>query len=277
MQDQDPDPPNGEVSRLSKVPPALSHGAYSTMAVLPGEDPKEFIELYNAIAAEYLPDGPVEMRAVITMTQCQWRASHLTVFQRAKWARAKYGPMPRRDDVPTTDVPATDVATTEAIKAKRNKLLDQAALCKQRGNVGRDAVETVLAKVREDVKDVARRVERTFGIERLTEVDLLDVPVLDVLGKEGKGNLNDLAKGVEMDLNELVKVSNDDYQLAMLGDVVTFEHLEKELQLLEHLEARHSRAMKTLMQSKAMKEILGTDPKSRATRTQLDIVRKTES
>jgi hypothetical protein len=35
--------------------------------------------------------------------------------------------------------------------------------------------------------------------------------------------------------------------------------------------------MKTLMQSKAMKEILGTDPKSRATRTRLDMTKKTES
>jgi hypothetical protein len=269
MQDQDPDPPKmgDEVSRLSKVPPALSHGAFSTMTVLPGEDPNEFIKLYKAIAAEYLPDGPVETHAVKTITECQWRASHLTIFQRAKWARAKYGPIPADDKAPTT----------EPAKTKYNHLMDQAASHKERGNVVRDALDTVNVKVIDVVKNVARDIERNLNIARPVAIDLLDVPVIEVLAKDEKENLTNLARTAKMDLKKVLEVANDDYLLAFLGDAVTMEHLEKELALLERLEARHSRAMKTLMQSKAMKEILGTDPKSRATRTRLDMTKKTES
>lgn len=71
----------------------------------------------------------------------------------------------------------------------------------------------------------------------------------------------DLARQMNMDINKLLKLPDDDYQLAMLGDVVTVEHLNEELSILERLEARIARAMKTLMQAKAIKQIVGTDPK----------------
>ena len=78
-----------------------------------------------------------------------------------------------------------------------------------------------------------------------------------------------------MRLSDLLKIAEDDYQLAMRGDVLTEEHLEKELAIIERLDARISRAMKTLMQAKAMKEIIGTDPKSRAARAKLNVKKKT--
>ena len=78
-----------------------------------------------------------------------------------------------------------------------------------------------------------------------------------------------------LSLSDLLKIAEDDYQLAMRGDVLTEEHLEKELAIIERLDARISRAMKTLMQAKAMKEIIGTDPKSRAARAKLDVKKKT--
>ena len=80
-----------------------------------------------------------------------------------------------------------------------------------------------------------------------------------------------------LSLREVFKIVEDDFQLAMRGDVLTEENLEKELEILEKLDARMSRAMKTLMQMKAMKEIIGTDPKTRAARAQLAAPKKSKT
>ena len=50
----------------------------------------------------------------------------------------------------------------------------------------------------------------------------------------------------------------------MMGNVVSEEHLETELAILECLDARISRGMKMLMQVKAMKEIMGTGSNNKA-------------
>src|SRR4029078_8437238 len=51
-------------SRFETFPHALKHGAFSALSILPGEDEKEFMELHQSIAAELLPDGPIENGAV---------------------------------------------------------------------------------------------------------------------------------------------------------------------------------------------------------------------
>ena len=89
MKDQDPD--RFQTFDLSeKIPPALKHGAFSTLTVLPGEDKSEFEALHKSLVAELAPDGPLETHAVKAIAESIWRASHLTIFQRAKWARLKY-------------------------------------------------------------------------------------------------------------------------------------------------------------------------------------------
>jgi len=80
-----------------------------------------------------------------------------------------------------------------------------------------------------------------------------------------------------LSLTDLLKIAEDDVQLAMCGDILTEEHLEKELAILEKLDARISRATKTLVQIKTMKEIIGTDPKTKAARTQLAAPRKSKT
>jgi hypothetical protein len=43
------------------------------MAILPGEDPKEFEELHSAIIEEWAPDGPTEEDAVLSIAKGVWR------------------------------------------------------------------------------------------------------------------------------------------------------------------------------------------------------------
>jgi hypothetical protein len=47
-------------SKFKKRHPALKHGGYSSTAVLPGENPAEFEELYQALMVELAPRGALE-------------------------------------------------------------------------------------------------------------------------------------------------------------------------------------------------------------------------
>jgi hypothetical protein len=49
-----------ERSILYEAHPALEHRAYSGMTLLPGEDAKQFRQLYEAPIAEFSPEGPFE-------------------------------------------------------------------------------------------------------------------------------------------------------------------------------------------------------------------------
>ena len=58
--------------QIKEVPPALRHGAFSKLNVLPGENVDEFLKLYRSLVAELAPDGPLEHNAV-------WSASRALV------------------------------------------------------------------------------------------------------------------------------------------------------------------------------------------------------
>jgi len=68
---------------------------------------------------------------------------------------------------------------------------------------------------------------------------------------------NTLLAKKDSKVDEVFKVANENYALAMMGNVVSEEHLETELAILERLDTRIARGMKMLMQSNAMKEIIG--------------------
>lgn len=309
--------------RSEKFPHALKHGAFSTLSILPGEDPKEFLELYRSIAAELLPDGPIEKDAVRTIALSIWRASHLTIFRRAEWARAKYG-----EDAQNPD----EVPETEPARSQYKKLMDSAKQHRRAGHVLHDINQVMLEKRVEvltttaaemnevvntlatemnveDLEEIQKGVQKEVQVlnsaalqclpdsevKRITDfvasqervsdphpavIDLLNAAKARGLSESEVQKILDDANQVAkersyLSLSDLLKIAEDDYQLAMRGDVLTEEHLEKELAILERLEARVSRAMKTLMQAKAMKEIIGTDPRSRAARAKLDVRTKT--
>jgi len=228
MKGQDPDQIQSHpkcVGGLDKLPPALKHGAFSALSILPGEDQDEFIALYKSLAAELVPDGPLETHAVKTIALSQWRASHLTIFQRAKWARAKYV----HDQEPASQPDMSKPAKIQHIDLANS------------------------ANVRyTDLANSAKK-HKQSGVTLLGVIDTLTDSALELV--------TDVARQMNMDINQLLKVPDDDQQLAMLGDVATVEHLNEELAILERLEARIARAMKTLMQTKAIKQIVGTDPK----------------
>jgi hypothetical protein len=63
--------------RSQSEPNALKHGAFSGIALLPGEDTDTFYELYRELIDEWTPSSPTEDDAVFTIAKCMWRKNRV--------------------------------------------------------------------------------------------------------------------------------------------------------------------------------------------------------
>jgi hypothetical protein len=77
------------VSKLRERHPALKHGAYSAMALLPGENPAEFRKLHEGLIAELAPGGALEEGIIATIARLTWRKQNLAIFRLAKHAQKR--------------------------------------------------------------------------------------------------------------------------------------------------------------------------------------------
>jgi hypothetical protein len=73
-----------------KQHPALKHGAYSALAVLPGEDRAEFEKLHRDLIAECSASGPLEHHYVAELARFIWRLQNLGTLRVAKLAREPF-------------------------------------------------------------------------------------------------------------------------------------------------------------------------------------------
>ena len=73
-----------------KIHPALKHGGYSAIGLLPGEERAAFERLYEGLIAELRPDGPLENDAVRTIARLTWRKQNLETLRIAVSARSRY-------------------------------------------------------------------------------------------------------------------------------------------------------------------------------------------
>jgi hypothetical protein len=74
-------------SVIEKLPPALKHGGYSAMSVLPGESAAEFEKLHQALVAEWGVDGELEADTIVTMARAIWRKRNLATLRLARIAQ----------------------------------------------------------------------------------------------------------------------------------------------------------------------------------------------
>jgi hypothetical protein len=85
--------PNGArepSQRRRRIHPALKHGGYSGMSLLPGEDPAEFETQHDELVAEYAPTGRHEHEIVETMARLMWRKRCLWSYGLAELARKRH-------------------------------------------------------------------------------------------------------------------------------------------------------------------------------------------
>jgi hypothetical protein len=89
--------------KTKKIYPALKHGGYSTLGLLPGEDPAAFEELHQDLISEFCPNGPLEEDTVADMARTMWRKNNLKTFRAAETVRKRYSEI--RSMIPPTDPP----------------------------------------------------------------------------------------------------------------------------------------------------------------------------
>jgi hypothetical protein len=87
------------LSKLKERHPALKHGAYSEMALLPGENPAEFRKLHQRLAAELAPGGALEEDIVATIARLTWRKQNLAILRLAKHAQDRWSAI-RSENLP---------------------------------------------------------------------------------------------------------------------------------------------------------------------------------
>jgi hypothetical protein len=76
-----------ECAMTRTVHPALKHGGYAGMSVLPGEDAAAFEKLEHDLFDELSPSGPSEEEIVMTIARFIWRKQNLGTYRKAEVAR----------------------------------------------------------------------------------------------------------------------------------------------------------------------------------------------
>ena len=65
-------------------PDAYKRGVFASMAIVPGEDPREFEELHSAVVEEWTPAGATEQDAVLTIAKGVWLKRRVQKFFQAQ-------------------------------------------------------------------------------------------------------------------------------------------------------------------------------------------------
>jgi hypothetical protein len=73
-----------EDSSRNPIFSVVKHGAFARTAILPGEDPREFEKLHSALIEEWLPVGPTEEDAVLDIAKGMWRKRRFQKFIHAE-------------------------------------------------------------------------------------------------------------------------------------------------------------------------------------------------
>jgi hypothetical protein len=67
-------------NKKTKPPNATKHGVFAAVAILPRENPWEFRELHSELIAEWIPDGATEQDAVLSIAKAVWRKRRVQKF-----------------------------------------------------------------------------------------------------------------------------------------------------------------------------------------------------
>lgn len=165
------------------LPPALKHGCYSGLTLLPTEDRAAFETLHRDLVAEYAPNGRSEEITIENVTRLTWRRENLAIYVCAQLAREK-----------------------------------------------RDAIYSRLLPPLKFEMPLIGRDEETRSPEELS-----------ALRKE-------LEQRAQRELGSAL-------ELAEIGEVATYDHLEKELALIDRLDGMIVRQLKQFLLIRGVKSV----------------------
>jgi hypothetical protein len=78
------------MNREKKIHPALKHGGYAALGLLPGERETDFDKLQTAVIEDLAPVGPLEEDIVLTIARLLWRKHHLATFDLVRTVESKF-------------------------------------------------------------------------------------------------------------------------------------------------------------------------------------------
>jgi hypothetical protein len=117
--------------RTNHIPPALKHGIYSGIGLLPGEDPAAFEKFKRELFDELAPVGRSEEDILENLAYLKWRRQNLFTYRLAKRASdlhssiyAKLSP-PQMWDTPLLQY-QEEIRSPEELRALRKSADEQA-------------------------------------------------------------------------------------------------------------------------------------------------------
>jgi hypothetical protein len=204
-------------------PNATTHGIFSQQAVLPGEDPEEFEALHADLVAEWLPMGPTEEEAVLSIAHAMWRKRRLQKFLKIRLGQNFLDPNhPSYDefDALTAFLAALRTGREEAVEAVEERCL--------KPDMPKSLLRKFLPSAFPSTAERARAIIADIEKQLLAEEQLRQVP--------GYGRYG---------------------LMIQTAATYTDEVVDKELTLDARLDAMIERAVKRLVQTKAFKQMLG--------------------
>ena len=196
---------------------AVKHGAFSSVAILPGEDPDEYHALVEAFCNEWNPEGATEIDAIYTLTNCVWRKRRIRKFIAERVELRSLDP----------DHPAFDPDLALGII---NEALQMGPKYLEKIIEENPALQIYLAKkYPEHLRDLVEPAK---------------------LVKEFENHIKEQLKRRASEAREVRELRR--------ADVVGEDLFKQELAMEERLDAMIDRAIKRLMQAKAMKQMLAS-------------------
>jgi hypothetical protein len=164
------------------VPPALKHGIYSAIGLLPTEDPVEFEKFKQEIFDDYKPVGRSEKIIVDEIACLQWRLQHLHTYGVAVRVRERHSaiysklappsrerfppPLPGFEPEPESRSPEELEALRKSVEKQVRTELGQAI---ELVKIGQVATVEYLEKelgIRERLHGMIARLEKRFLFQR---------------------------------------------------------------------------------------------------------------
>jgi hypothetical protein len=211
---------------------AVKHGAFANTAILPGEDRREFEELHSALIKEWAPVGPTEEDAVLSIAKGVWRKRRLQKFLHAEIEICRSDP----------EHPLYDEA--EGLRNLLN-IMEAAPIYMEAPDVFENVIKLAIEST---PSYLATMLEQTCPREQFESASAW----LQALRMVISG----LLRGAERDGEE------PDLLLDRSAKVHTPDVINHELAVDERIDAMIDRAVKRLVQTKAMKQILvSTSPR----------------
>ena len=221
-------------NQKSKRPNALKHGVFAVNPAIPGEDPREFQELFSALVDEWQTSGPTEIDAVFTIADAIWRKLRAQKFRRANVIANTFDPRH-----PTFDEARGLFLFSCHMRSEAEMAFEKHA----RSYLHADKINHLKQKFpRSNYTST-----EDWAEDIITEIRTELVPA--ALSPRLK------ARGAILYYSELFRKAAVEMQL-FLCVIHAREFLDDELNVLERLDGRIARAVKHLVQTKGMKQLL---------------------